>query len=99
MEMAIDQASVGQARSTLADAMTPLKTRVVTYSTDGLDSSLPEKEATKEKTPAPLSIKSRDLIRPYFAETRPINLPQGHPVIVSTQDQKGLKPQRPHTTC
>ena len=70
-----------------AVAMAPPKTRVVTYSTDGLDSSLPETEATKEKTPAPLSIKSRNLIREYFAETRPINLPQGHPVIMLTQDQ------------
>ena len=87
MEMTSDQASVGQARSTLADAMAPPKTRVVTYSTDGLDSSLPEMETTKETTPAPLSIKSRDLIREYFAERRPINLPQGHPVIVFIQDQ------------
>ena len=87
MEVTSDQASVGQARSTLADAMAPPKTRVVTYSTDGLDSSLPEMDTTNEKTRAPLSIKSRDLIREYFAETRPINLPQGHPVIMFTQNQ------------
>ena len=82
MGMTSDQASLGQARSTLADAMAPPKTRVVTCPIDGLDNSLPEMEATKEKTPALLSIKSRDLIREYFAETRPINLPQGHPLIV-----------------
>ena len=46
MDIGSDQASVGQARTTLAEALAPPKTGVVTYSFDGLDSSLPEAVAT-----------------------------------------------------
>ena len=45
--------------------------------------------APKEKCPATLSIRSCELIRQYFTEMRPINLPQGHPVIAHTNEQIG----------
>ena len=77
MDIGSDQVSVGQARLTLAEVLAPPETGIVAYSTDGLDSSLPEVVATKEKVPAPFSIKSRDLIREYFAETRPYQLAPG----------------------
>ena len=62
---------------------------------DSTDDSDDTSEATAEDPPAQttgltaLSISSREIIRKYFSETKPIFLPQGHPTIALTPDQIG----------
>ena len=69
-------------RSTLAQAMAPRKRQ------DSTDDSDDTSEATEEDPPAEptgvtaLSISSREILRKFFSETKPVFLRQGHPTIV-----------------